>query len=241
VAFDFHASYGELNPDDADYRFYSALAVEVGARRVLDLGCGTGTLARLMAAQGINVVGIDPDPDMLRVASSKPAAGHIDWRHGYSDSADPDSADLAVMSGHVAQVFTDDDVWDRVLADLYRALVPGGTLAFETRNPGHRKWQQWTRDQTLRTVATPTGPVEFWHETIKVELPRVTYETHTRDLTNGQQTCTRNVLAFRGKDTVCSSLLAAGFAIADIYGDWDRTPATDRAPEIIVIAVGSDA
>ena len=144
MAFDFQASYDELNPGDDDYRFYAALAVEVGAGRVLDLGCGTGTLARLMAAQGIHVVGIDPDPDMLRVASSKPAAGHIDWRRGYSDSAGPDSADLAVMSGHVAQVFTDDDAWDQVLTDLHRALIPGGTLAFETRNPGHRKWQQWT-------------------------------------------------------------------------------------------------
>jgi hypothetical protein len=103
------------------------------------------------------------------------------------------------------------------------------------------EWRQWTRDQTLRTVATPTGPVEFWHETIKVELPRITYETHTRDLINGQETCTRNVLAFRDIDTVCSSLLGAGFEIADIYGNWDRMPATDQAPEIIVIAVESDA
>ena len=86
VAFDFQASYDELNPDDDDYRFYATLAIEVGAQRVLDLGCGTGRLARLMAAQGIHVVGIDPDPDMLRVASSKPTVGHIDWRRGYSDN-----------------------------------------------------------------------------------------------------------------------------------------------------------
>jgi SAM-dependent methyltransferase len=241
VAFDFQASYDELNPDDDDYRCYTALAIEIGAQRVLDLGCGTGRLARLIAAQGIHVVGIDPDPDMLRVASSKPTIGHIDWRRGYSDNADPNSADLVVMSGHVAQVFTDDDAWSRVLADLRRALIPGGTLAFETRNPGHRKWQQWTRGQTLRTLTTRTGPVEFWHETIKVELPRVTYETHTRDLTSGEETCSRNVLAFRDKGTVRSSLLAAGFEIADLYGDWNRTPATDRAPEIIVIAVKSDS
>jgi SAM-dependent methyltransferase len=241
VAFDFQASYDELNADDDDYRFYAALALEVGARRVLDLGCGTGRLARLMAAQGIHVVGIDPDPDMLRVASGKPAVGHIDWRCGYSDSADPNSADLVVMSGHVAQVFTDDDAWDRVLADLHRALIPGGTLAFETRNPGHRKWQQWTRDQTLRTVTTRTGPVEFWHETIEVELPRVTYETRARDLTSGQETCSRSVLAFRDEGTVRSSLLAAGFEIAAIYGDWNRAPLTDGAPEIVVIAAKSDA
>ena len=81
--------------------------------------------------------------------------------------------------------------------------------------------------------------MEFWHETIKVELPRVTYETHTRDLTSGEETCSRNVLAFRDEGTVRSSLLTAGFEIADIYGDWNRTPATDTAPEIIVIAVKS--
>jgi SAM-dependent methyltransferase len=101
VPFDFPSAYDALNADDHDYRFYAALAHEVRARHVLDLGCGTGVLARLLASNGHAVVAIDPDPDMVRVARAKPGTERVDWRLGYCDNADTASAELAVMSGHV--------------------------------------------------------------------------------------------------------------------------------------------
>ena len=85
MAFDFAAAYGDLNPDDRDYRFYAELAVELQATRVLDLGCGTGTLTRLLASQGRSAVGIDPDSDMLPVAMQKTDGEPVDWRLGFSD------------------------------------------------------------------------------------------------------------------------------------------------------------
>ncbi|WP_404370460.1 methyltransferase domain-containing protein [Kytococcus sedentarius] len=71
MSFDFAASYEALNPADDDYRFYAHLAQQLGATRVLDLGCGTGVLARMLTAQGCVVTGIDPDESMLQVARSK--------------------------------------------------------------------------------------------------------------------------------------------------------------------------
>src|ERR1700742_4564248 len=155
VSFDFQAAYDELNPADNDYRFYAALAASAGASRAVDLGCGTGTLTRMLASAGARVTGIDPDPEMLRVARSKDREGRVDWRLGCSDILESESAELAVMSGHVAQVFTADDAWLAALRDLHRTLVPGGLLAFESRNPGARKWESWTRELTIRTVETP--------------------------------------------------------------------------------------
>jgi SAM-dependent methyltransferase len=236
VPFDFHAAYDELNADDQDHRFYATLAQEVPARRVLDLGCGTGTLARLLAAQGHAVVAIDPDPDMLRVARSRPGAEQVDWRLGYADAADPAGVDLAVMSGHVAQVFTEEADWESVLRHLHGALGPGGTLAFETRNPGARGWERWNRLATLRTVSTDEGPVQLWHETVQVALPLVTYDTLTRNLSSGHQTRDRDVLAFRDVDALGTSLRRAGFEVTGTYGDWSRTPVTDASPEIVVTA-----
>jgi SAM-dependent methyltransferase len=145
MALDFAAAYDDLNPDDHDYRFYASLADDLRATRVLDLGCGTGTLARLLASRGRTAVGIDPDPEMLRVAKQKPGGEQVEWRLGFSDSADSESADFAVMSGHVAQVFREDESWARVVEDLHRALVPKGALAFESRN--------WLRHQR-RTFTT---------------------------------------------------------------------------------------
>jgi SAM-dependent methyltransferase len=194
VGFDFQAAYDELNPADDDYRFYAALAASAGVSSAVDLGCGTGTLARMLASGGAHVTGVDPDPDMLRAARSRDPESRVDWRPGYSDVIDPESADFAVMSGHVAQVFTEDEAWLATLADLHRALTPGGLLAFESRNPGAGKWEAWTRELTLRTVETPEGAVEFWHETAAVAQPLVSYDTLTRNLRTGEATTSRDVL-----------------------------------------------
>ncbi len=236
VSFDFQAAYDELNPGDYDYRFYAALAASAGATRAVDLGCGTGTLARMIASGGAHVIGVDPDPDMLRVARSRDPEGRVDWRLGYSNVLGPESADFAVMSGHVAQVFVDDDAWLAALRDLHRALVPGSLLAFESRNPGAREWEAWTRARTLRTVDTPEGAIEFWHETAIVDLPQVSYDTLTRNLRTGEATTSRDVLAFRDERTLRAELTQVGFEVDHIYGDWDRTDPAIASPELIVIA-----
>jgi SAM-dependent methyltransferase len=236
MVLDFAAAYDDLNPNDHDDRFYASLADELQATRVLDLGCGTGTLTRLLASRARTAVGIDPDPEMLRVAHQRPGGEQVDWRLGFSDRADINSADFAVMSGHVAQVFRDDEAWSRALRDLCRALVPKGTLAFESRNPAAGAWERWTREATLRTVDTHEGPVEFWHETAWVSLPLVAYDTFTRNLHTGEEESDRDVLAFREADTLVHSLAKAGFAVSHQYGDWDRAPVTADAPEIILVA-----
>ncbi|HEX7162342.1 MAG TPA: class I SAM-dependent methyltransferase [Trebonia sp.] len=236
MSFDFQAAYDELNPADDDYRFYAALAASAGASLAVDLGCGTGTLARTLAFSGASVTGIDPDPEMLRVARSKDQEGRVSWRLGYSGILESESAEFAVMSGHVAQLFTEEDAWLTALRDLHRALVPGGLLAFESRNPGARKWEAWTRELTLRTVETPEGPVEFWHETAAVDLPLVGYDTLTRNLSTGKATTSRDVLAFRDEQALRASIERAGFEVDYVYGDWDRTPPAITSLELIMIA-----
>lgn len=236
VPFGFQAAYEDLNATDDDYRFYAALAHELRAHQVLDLGCGTGVLACLLAAAGHTVMAIDPDPEMLRVARAKSGAEQVDWRLGFSDAADSSSADLAIMSGHVAQVFDEDQDWQEVLAQLHRALHPGGTLSFETRNPQARGWEAWTREQSLQTLKTAAGRVEFWHETIDVDLPHVTYDTFSRNLDSGQEERTRNRLAFRDEAALTSSLRDARYEVVAMHGSWDRGPLIDSSPEIIVVA-----
>src|SRR5690349_10474165 len=150
---------------------------------------------------------------MLRVARGKPGAEAVDWRLGYVDCADASSVDMVVMTGHVAQVFIEDEDWQGVLAQLHRALLPGGTLAFEVRNPAARSWEAWTREKTLRVVDTDEGQVEFWHDTVDVDLPRVTYDTFTKNCDSGVESRTRNDLAFRNQQALRASLLSTNYDI----------------------------
>lgn len=60
------AIYNALDPDRSDLDVYAAMAEALGARRVLDLGCGTGTFALLLADRGLEVTGVDPAGDAPR-------------------------------------------------------------------------------------------------------------------------------------------------------------------------------
>jgi SAM-dependent methyltransferase len=236
VPFDFAAAYEQLNPDDADFAFYIDLASRVSATRAIDLGCGTGVLAVGLARSGLEVIGVDPNPDMLRVARQRPAADRVDWRLGYADSMPSDWADLLTMSGHVSQVFTTDAAWQQVLTEAHRSLRAGGTLAFEMRNPAARAWERWTRDQTLRTIPTDAGQVDFWHDATSVDLPLVTYATTTHNTLTGESTTDLDTLAFREQVDLRASLQAAHFVAIDIFGGWDRTEVDAHSPELVVIA-----
>src|SRR5690606_19897567 len=122
--------YDILDPDRSDLDTYLAIAEEIGAPTVLDVGCGTGTFAILLAQRGIEVTGVDPAGASLQVARGKPYAERVTWVHGDATALPPLQVDLATMTAHVAQVFLTDQAWAQTLWAIHAALRPGGELAF---------------------------------------------------------------------------------------------------------------
>ena len=137
------ALYDPLDQDRSDLEVYAAMAAEFGARSVLDIGCGTGTLACLLASRGFSVTGLDPALASLDIARAKPFGDRVRWVHGPADALPPLHVDLATMTGNVAQVFITDEEWGAVLAAAHAALRPGGRLVFETRDPARHAWLEW--------------------------------------------------------------------------------------------------
>lgn len=93
---------------------------------VLDAGCGTGRVGRELARRGIDVVGVDIDPEMLATARRK--APDVDWR--VADLATVDlgrSFDAIVVAGNV-MIFLAPGTEEAVVANLARHLRPGGVL-----------------------------------------------------------------------------------------------------------------
>lgn len=73
------ALYDEFDSDRSDLDHYVDMVDEFGARSVVDIGCGTGTFACLLADRGVEVTGVEPAAASLDVARRKPGAHKVRW------------------------------------------------------------------------------------------------------------------------------------------------------------------
>ncbi|WP_018351508.1 class I SAM-dependent methyltransferase [Longispora albida] len=198
------------------------MAGEFGAERVLDIGCGTGTFACMLAAHGYEVTGLEPAGASLDVARRKAGAGRVRWVHGYVADLPPIQVDLVTMTANVAQVFLGDEEWAGVLAGAYAALRPGGRLVFETREPGVRAWLDWVPEKSRSsTVVEGFGEMESWYELLEVSGELVTFRGVLR-FADGEVLESESTLRFRSRAEVTSSLEAAGFAVESVRDAPDR-------------------
>ena len=98
--------------------------------KILDLGCGTGTLTVMLrrAHPEAEVTGLDGDPEVLEIAREKSRGLDIQWDEGLASSLPyPDSAfDRVVTSLVIHHLVTDDK--RRAFKEIYRVLKPQGEL-----------------------------------------------------------------------------------------------------------------
>jgi SAM-dependent methyltransferase len=219
--------------------FYGWLAADLGARSVVDLGCGTGLITRELARLGLQVVGVDPSEQMLDVARSEAHGDGVRWIHGDASLLPEASADLAIMSGHVAQFFLTDEGWHAALEALHRALKPGGHLAFESRNPEAREWETWTAATVMTVHDATAGVIDCWTTVDGFHDDVVTCANHYRFVATGEVLTSWVQLRFRSSEELTATLADASYTIEQMYGDWDRGPVGPGAPELIVVAVSS--
>lgn len=118
-----------------DIRYKALLITQANiqpGQRVLDLGCGTGTLA-IMARQAqptAEVAGLDADPEMLKVARYKANQLRvpIQFDLGFTNELPyPDESFDRVLSSIMIHHLKTPDKW-QTAREVYRVLKPGGQL-----------------------------------------------------------------------------------------------------------------
>jgi len=217
------AIYDALDPDRSDLDVYAAIAEELGARSVLDIGCGTGTFALMLADRGLEVVAVDPARGSIEVARAKPGADRVQWIHGDATALPALRMDLATMTANVAQAIVDPQDWQGTLRGAYDALRPGGRLVFETRVPAFRAWQEWNRTASYSvTEIHGVGTVESWVDVTEVAGPLVTFRSTVVFGSDGEVLTSDSTLRFRERAEVEQALITQGFVVDDVRGAPDR-------------------
>ena len=141
-----------------------------GARRVLDVGCGEGQVARRAVALGAEAVGVDPTRNQIAVAQRR-AGGPLYARGAAAALPIRDGAFDAVVACLVFEHIID---FAEAIAEVARALRPGGLFLFflnhpllQTPNSG------WIDDHILEEQYWRVGPYLRDDSTIEEVAPGV--------------------------------------------------------------------
>ena len=136
-------SYDRLT-NDVDYEatvaFYNAILQKEGLhpRTAVDLACGTGSVAVLLARQGLQVTGVDLSEDMLTVAWEKaqdlPKPPQFVCQPLQKLHL-PRGVDLAVCALDSLDYITDPRDCAQAIRRIYKALNPGGIFIFDVNTP----------------------------------------------------------------------------------------------------------
>ncbi len=136
--YDAHASWYHdwvfAPDDDLVARSLLALVGPVTGQRVLDLACGEGRIARLLAGRGNAVVGVDLSAGLLAIAR---AAAGPDVRYLHADVCTTGWWDGTPFDGAVSSMaLMDIDDLDGAVATAAATVRPGGWFAWSIIHPG---------------------------------------------------------------------------------------------------------
>lgn len=136
-------SYDRLT-NDVNYAntvaFYRQImdAEKVSPRTAVDLACGTGSVALILAQEGLRVTAVDLSEEMLSVAQQKASA--LDHPPVFvcqplQELYLPRGVDLAVCALDSLDYITDPEDCQEAIRRIYKALNPGGIFIFDVNTP----------------------------------------------------------------------------------------------------------
>jgi 2-polyprenyl-3-methyl-5-hydroxy-6-metoxy-1,4-benzoquinol methylase len=157
--------------DDPMLPHLLALLGDIAGRVVLDAGCGEGYLARILAARGARVIGIDLAPRLIDLARARDPSRVIEYR--VADLSVPLPEDVGRFDA-VASFMVLNDVEDYrgFAATVAQVLKPGGRAVLALNNPYAYVVRKRLADYFASGTTHPCGlaaagiKVAFYHRTL---------------------------------------------------------------------------
>lgn len=144
-------------------------------RRILDLGCGTGstTLMLKQAFPQARVIGLDLSPYMLVMADHKAKTAELDihWRHGNAEHTGFPDTSFDLVTASLLFHETPQTVTKSILRECFRLLVPGGEVVILDGNQTALRQMEWLtevfEEPYIKEYAA--GSVDAWMGTAGFE------------------------------------------------------------------------
>ena len=126
----YHEMYQHIFDYDKEFNFYDSLLKRNGCRAVLEIGCGSGMLARRFMKNGYDYLGLDLFNEMLDIARKETGSERFiqcDMRNLTFKS----QFDAVLITGRSLAYITENQGILDTLRGVYRALKPNGIFIFD--------------------------------------------------------------------------------------------------------------
>lgn len=142
-------------------------ASPTAGERVVDIGCGTGNAALLLARRGATVTGVDPAARLLEVAADRANAEDLDVRFvsGVASALPIDDRSVDLALSVFGLIFDPDPM--AVAAELSRVTTPSGRVHFTAWLPGSgiERMNAAAQEAVGRALGAPPAAPGFpWHD-----------------------------------------------------------------------------
>lgn len=241
----------DLFMDNIDYpawcTYLTGILKEYGIEDglIAELGCGTGSMTELLAAEGYDMIGIDNSPDMLEVAQEKRVESGLDILYLMQDMREfelygtvraivsvCDSMNYLTEDGDLEQVFR--------LANNY--LDPGGLFIFDMNT--EYKYREMLGDQTIAEERENCSFIwdNYYYEEEKINEYQLSLFVEDPVLSEktGQDICRKfqemHYQRAYSLAEVKAALEVAGMEFIAAYDAFTRNPVHQESERMYIIA-----
>ncbi len=209
---------------------------------LLDLACGTGTMAIHLAKLGYQVTGVDIVPEMIAWATQKATAGSVSIEWAVADARAfqlNKQFPFIYMLGNAFQHFLTRADIEALLARVREHLSPEGCFLFCTRNPSPRNLfearfpepRQHTLPDGMQLISTEQQE----YDPIRQIQHYTFHEEWIHPDGQREEKTQRTALRYVFPQEMEALLFYNGFQIRACYGDWQQGPLIATSRQMIYV------